>query len=411
MTDSPLKVLYWGDSPTACTGFGTVAREILLRLTDTGRYEFITLGINYFGAPHPYEGLLRIFPTTPDDLQGQGRITQMLSYLQPDLLFTLNDCDALDWFGPVYVDVCRQLGWTVPWVWYTPIDGEPLPRAQVPVLRDLVTRTVTTSEYGRGVIQRSIPVLDVPVVYHGVDGATFRPLEDELRGELRQQLGIGDRFVVLSVGVNQIRKQYGTLIEAFAAFRRGKEDRVRLCIHGDPATPYGYDIRRIAAHHGFDDEIVFTNPQAHPGGLSESQLAFVYNLGDVAVFPHCGEGFGLCHLEAMACGVPVVAHGATATPEVVGEDAGILVPTEQVPGPDGEPTDLRLYFPAGDRAKHRPLISLSGLVQAMERLYADAELRGRMGAAGRERATSGTFDWDAAASRFDQILTAAAGRS
>lgn len=408
MADGPIKVLYWGDSPTACTGFGTVAREIILRLTRTGRYEFITLGINYFGDPHPYEGMLRIFPTSHDDLLGRGRIGTMLSFLQPDLLFTINDCDVLDWFGPVYVDACRQLGWTVPWVCYTPVDGEPFHRQQVPLYRDLVTRTVTCSEYGRGVIQRSIPILDVPVVYHGVDSDTYRPMEESVRAELRGELGIDDRFVVLSVGVNQVRKQYGTLLEAFAAFRRGKEDSVRLCIHGDAETSYGYDILRIASHYGFQDEIVFTNPQGHPAGLSASQLSFVYNLADVAVFPHCGEGFGLCHLEAMACGIPVIAHGVTATPEIVRDGAGILVPTAQVRGPDGEMGDLKLYFPAGDRGKHRPLISLADLVGAMETLYEDEDGRRKMGETGREIATLPEFSWDTVAQRFDGILTEAA---
>jgi len=137
-------------------------------------------------------------------------------------------------------------------------------------------------------------------------------------------------------------------------------------------------------------------------------MSFVYNLADVAVFPHCGEGFGLCHLEAMACGVPVIAHGITATPEIVKDGAGILVPTEQVPGPDGSMVDLELYFPAGDRGKRRPLVSLTRLVEAMETLYTDAELRGRMAQAARTVATSQDFSWDDAARGFDAILTKAA---
>ncbi len=56
-------------------------------------------------------------------------------------------------------------------------------------------------------------------------------------------------------------------------------------------------------------------------------------------------------------------------------------------------------------------MSIKGLVDAMERLYGDAELRGKMGSAGRELATSGAFSWDEAARRFDEILTAAAGRT
>ena len=409
MAGQKTRVLYWGDSPTAATGFGTVAREIIPRLHETGKYEIFTLGLNYFGDPHEFEGTLRIFPVSADDPQGRARIGPMLTHVQPDVLFTLIDYDHIDWFPNVYLDACQQLGRTVPWVWYTPVDGEPLYPQQMVVFRDLVTRAVTTSKYGQTVLQGSIPILDVPVVYHGVDPEIFYRMDDDIRDELRTQLELDGKFIVLSVGVNQLRKQYGTLLEAFAAFRHGREDQVRLALHTDPFTPFGYDIRLIARRYGFEDEIVFTNPQSHPGGIDRTQMGFVYNLADVAVFPHCGEGFGLCHLEAMACEVPVIAHGATATPEIVKDGAGVLVPTEQIPTPNGEGMmDLKLYFPGNDRGKHRPLVSLSKLIEALETVYADAELRRDMGQAGRAVATSELFSWATVARRFDEILNIAA---
>ncbi len=410
MTNGKIKVLLYGDSPTACTGFGTVARELILRLQRTGRFEFMILGINYFGDPHEFEGTLRIFPVAQDDMQGRSRIGPMMVQFQPDVLFTVGDYDDLDWFPNVYLDACRQIGRTVPWVMYTPVDGSPLHAQHALLFRDLITHPVTCSQFGAGLIHEAVPVVDVPVIYHGVDTRTFYRMDDPIRAELRSATGLGDHFVVLSVGVNQLRKQYGTLLEAFAEFRRGKEDAVRLVLHTDPFTPFGYDIRLIARHHGFADEILFTNPQSHPGGVLTSQMGFVYNLADVAVFPHCGEGFGLCHLEALACQVPVIAHGVAATPEIVRDDAGVLVPTEQVRSPDGKGTvDLTLYFPGDDRGKRRPLISMSRLVEAMELLYGDAELRQRMGRAGRRVATQPDFSWDSAARRFEGILVNAAG--
>ena len=407
MAEDKIRVLYYGDSPTACTGFGSVARELILRLNETGKYEFFILGVNYYGEPHEFEGLLKIFPTSSDDPQGQTRIGPMLAHVQPNVLLTLHDYDDLDWFPTVYLDACRQVGRSIPWIWYTPVDGAPFQSRHAAVFRDLVTRCVTTSKYGQRLIQAAVPILDVPVVYHGVDCATFMPMEREIREELRKGLGLEGKFVVLSVGVNQLRKQYGTLLEAFAVFRRGKEDDVRLCLHTDPLANYGYDIRAIAQSFGFADELVFTNPQAHPGGIYTDQMPFVYNLGDVAVFPHCGEGFGLCHLEAMACGVPVIAHGVTATPEILRDGAGILVPTEQVPSSTGEGmVDLELYFPNMDRAKRRPMVSVSKLVEAMETLYADPEARRTMALAGRKVAQE--FPWTKVAERFDGFLRAAA---
>ena len=58
----------------------------------------------------------------------------------------------------------------------------------------------------------------------------------------------------------------------------------------------------------------------HVGG----DLASYYSLATVCVCPSFFEGFGFPALEAMACGVPVVASANSSLPEVVGE-AGLLI--------------------------------------------------------------------------------------
>ncbi len=411
MANGKIRVLYYGDSPTACTGFGTVARELILRLVDTGKFEFTILGLNYYGEPHEFEGRLKIFPTSADDPQGTLRIPALLANSQASVLWTVNDHDVMDWFPDMYMEGCRQVGYTIPWLWYASVDGEPLHHSNAMTFRDLVSRTVVPSLYTQGVLRSAIPILDFPVIPHGVDTDTFYRLEASVRAELRERLDLQDRFVVFSIGSNELCKQYGILLEAFAAFRKGKEDKVRLCLHTEPTSNFGHDIRRIADRHGFADEIVFTNPMAYPSGLYTSQMPFVYNAADIAVFPHSGEGFGLCQLEAMACGIPVIAHAVGSTPEIVSEECGILVPSEQVPGPDGEMRDLKLYYPNLDRGKHRPIVSLSKLVEAMERLYADEELRLEMGVAGQEIAAEERFSWDAAAGRFAEMLSVLAAVS
>ena len=55
-----IKVLAYMDSPTCATGFGTVSRNILTGLYNTGRYDIDIFGINYWGDPHNYP--FRIWP-------------------------------------------------------------------------------------------------------------------------------------------------------------------------------------------------------------------------------------------------------------------------------------------------------------------------------------------------------------
>jgi glycosyltransferase involved in cell wall biosynthesis len=99
-------------------------------------------------------------------------------------------------------------------------------------------------------------------------------------------------------------------------------------------------------------------------------LAALYGQAEVAVVPSLYEGFSLPAIEAMACGVAVVATTGGALPEVVGTDGetGLLVAPDD-PG---------------------------ALAVGIARLLDDPALRARLGAAGRERVIS-RFTWQVTA--------------
>jgi glycosyltransferase involved in cell wall biosynthesis len=119
--------------------------------------------------------------------------------------------------------------------------------------------------------------------------------------------------------------------------------------------------------------------------VSDEQLARLYGEAEVAIVPSLYEGFSLPAIEAMACGVPVVATTGGALPEVVGVDdeTGLLV----------KPNDP------------------DALVSAISRLLDDARLRERLGRAGRERVMR-RFTWQVTArgtaACYDAILRGAA---
>jgi glycosyltransferase involved in cell wall biosynthesis len=64
------------------------------------------------------------------------------------------------------------------------------------------------------------------------------------------------------------------------------------------------------------------------GGVPDDDLVALYNAAFAYVHPSRHEGFGLPILEALRCGAPVIAHHATAPPEIVGQ-AGLLLDFEQ----------------------------------------------------------------------------------
>ena len=100
--------------------------------------------------------------------------------------------------------------------------------------------------------------------------------------------------------------------------------------------------------------------------MSTERIVELYAEAEVACVPSLYEGFSLPAVEAMACGVPVVATTGGAVPEVIGRDG-----------------ETGLIVPPGD---------LDALAQALLRALGDAELRARLGAAGRRRGLD-SFTW------------------
>ncbi len=203
------------------------------------------------------------------------------------------------------------------------------------------------------------PADKVSVLYSGVD-KRFRPVADELvLEEVRHRYGIGEGPYILSVGTVQPRKNYGRLAEALHRLGR---PAIRLVIAGGRGWLDDALYTQIAAL-GLEERVKFT------GFVADEDLPALYSGACVFAFPSLYEGFGLPPLEAMACGVPVVASNTSSVPEVVG-DAALVV----------DPYDV------------------GALAEALERLLDDGELRSTLIARGRARARQ--FSWAAAARKL-----------
>jgi glycosyltransferase involved in cell wall biosynthesis len=225
-------------------------------------------------------------------------------------------------------------------------------KMQVRVARRLPA-IVTVSESSRADIAAQMGVAPdrMTVVPVGVDTDVFRPLEGArpVPGRL---------MVTTSSDVPM--KGLVPLLEAVAKLRT--ERQVDLVVIGRPRP--GGRVDRALDRLGLRDIVRCVS------GISDQDLARLYGEAEVAVCPSLYEGFSLPTVEAMACGVPVVATTGGALPEVVGRDGatGLLVPPDD-PG---------------------------ALAEAIGRLLDDPELRSRLGAAGRRRVL-GTFTWQVTA--------------
>jgi glycosyltransferase involved in cell wall biosynthesis len=145
------------------------------------------------------------------------------------------------------------------------------------------------------------------VVHLGVDATRFWPLAappDPKR----------DPYVLFTGGFDP-RKNMEKALDAFAALvRRHPADfgRLSFVVVCDAPEAAAAPYRQRAAALGVADRLVLT------GYVSDEALADLYRGAAAFFFPSRYEGFGLPVLEAMACGVPVVAAATGALPEIAG---------------------------------------------------------------------------------------------
>jgi glycosyltransferase involved in cell wall biosynthesis len=166
----------------------------------------------------------------------------------------------------------------------------------------------------------------VTVIYHGLS-ERFRPIADPaIVGAARARYGIGERYF-LYLGTLQPRKNLERLIEAFAEVlkRLSVETLERSTLQLVIAGKRGWlteAIERRAAQLGLAGQVFFTGyvPDEDVPALLSGALAFA--------FPSLYEGFGMPVLEAMACGAPVLAANTSSLPEVAGDAALLVAPTD-----------------------------------------------------------------------------------
>jgi len=166
----------------------------------------------------------------------------------------------------------------------------------------------------------------------GVDTDHFRPMS---RAGVRRRLGLPqDEPVLLYVGRIEPLKGIDILIRAAAQ----TEGRFRLLVVGGDGkdAERKEELRRLAQELGIAGNVIFQDAVSH------DRLPLYYNAADVCVVPSYYESFGLVALEAMACGVPVVASRVGGLLETVQDGrTGYLVPW-RCPEPFAERLELLL---------------------------------------------------------------------
>lgn len=376
------KLLAWCDSPTKATGFGNVARHVLGALSS--EYDISVLAINYYGDYHPLQEKYRLYnPAAGGDVYGFARIQELVTGIDPDVIWILND----PWMVAQFVTKIRQLKYTKSIVVYTPIDSDNIkPDFVLPLNQANVV--VSYTQYGADEMRKAGLTVKTAIIPHGVDTTSFQPVDKSLAREKLFRgtpLDYKKAFIVGYVCRNQPRKRVDLFPYIFRKWLdKYPHDNVYMMYHGMPTGDLGWDIPQLAKRFNVDDRLIFSAPPHDVAVLPEEMMKYVYAGMDVYLQICAVEGWGMPLHEAMACGVPAIVPEYSALKEWPRSKGRSVQHVSVDPTPWFNPNNINTehYF-----------IDVNAAVEALEYLYQNPTIRDIISKEALAHATSDRFLW------------------
>jgi len=222
---------------------------------------------------------------------------------------TLHDAIAEHFPDMIFPDKKGRLFWTL----------------KMRLARWQATRIMTVSNAAKLEIEEylGIKASKIDVVSEAADPRFVRVTDKARLAEARARAGLPAeaRMIVYVGGLAPHKNIPGLLQGLVGAIKKGGLDDVHLALVGD--------IEGDGFHSHFEELSALVEREPHlqgrvhfTGYVSDDDLVALYSDALALTLPSFSEGFGLPAIEAMACGVPVLASSAGSVPEVVG-DAGL----------------------------------------------------------------------------------------
>jgi glycosyltransferase involved in cell wall biosynthesis len=189
---------------------------------------------------------------------------------------------------------------------------------EMPKIIPLCDGIITVSEYSKEDIIKTFnfPREKVFVTYLASEDI-YKPLNKKIsKAIIKKYYGICDDFI-LYIGGFSPRKNILGLINAFNMLKTKLNNNLKLIIAGNKGISYRIYKKRV-------EELNLRDSILFPGFISMEHIPYLYNASDLFVYPSFYEGFGLPPLEAMACGIPVIASNTTSIPEIL-QDSALLI--------------------------------------------------------------------------------------
>lgn len=318
-----MRILLVGHAPWRKTGYGTPMVPVGDCMRTMGHEVFLFAVDEGSGTKMNYNGF-DVF-TSGDEKWGRDIIKFICKDNGIDVIISIIDSWVLGENG-----YGRPLS-GVPWISWCAIDADP-PCAGLIEPFKYASQIWTWSRFGEKALEPNygerVKYIPLPI-----DTSTFK-YDAESHNNRFALWNIPESEGVQIVGIHadnkfeSDRKAISEMLQGFAKFLEvvGK-DKAHLLLNSDPYGPV--DIVTICQELEIGQNVHIT-PKSIAGYLMPDNegLSKWYSSIDVLLHTSAAEGYGLCILQAMSCGVPVIATDNTAMTELINKRNGHLVPAE-----------------------------------------------------------------------------------
>lgn len=246
------------------------------------------------------------------------------------------------------------------------------------------------------------------ILVHNCNNQHYYPFKEEDKDKAKMSFGIPpDKKVFGAVFRNQPRKMPAEKFKAFGQFAKDKDDVVML-VHSDPRdVAANVNLQKLVQRYGIARKVYWTG-MSFFNAFPLERMKQVYNAMDVYISSTSGEGWGLCTVEAMACGVPVIITDFTTTKEIVFDhSAGLPVRLRGLDKWTWELSrkEVEMATLCGSWSVERGMCDNNHFVEQLQYAYDNPEEMKKMGMNGRKAAVE-DYDYDkVVAPMFDKLFT------
>ena len=347
------KILFCSEASWLSTGYSVYTKEILSRLYQIEGFEVAELACYvdannpmiastpwkvYPNKPLPNDSRFNAYSGNPSAQFGDHSFNNVLLDFQPDVVI-----DIRDWWM-IEFEQRSPFRDFFHWSIMPTVDAEPQDLQWINTYAS-ADSVFSYSEFGRDVLLKQCDDMKFVGIAPPAASDIFLPVSD--KNQHKNNMGVSpDAMIIGTVMRNQKRKLYPDLFQSFRQFLDTVDDDTVFLYCHTYYPDVGWDIPKLLDEHGLASRTLFTykckncknvsinffqdstQPCTQCGHFSSSltgisnslddgELSKIYNIFDLYVQYANSEGFGMPQLEAVYCGVPVVATYYSAMQSVV----------------------------------------------------------------------------------------------